>query len=62
MSKQAYKIALPSKWRIYDVFHISLLEQKITRIRVVEPAMESRATTRSMRLKRFIILKSVLKN
>ena len=31
MGKQAYKLELPKKWRIYDVFHVSLLEQNITR-------------------------------
>ena len=31
ISKQAYKLELPKKWRIYNVFHISLLEQDITK-------------------------------
>lgn len=31
MGKQAYKIKLPRKWKIYDVFHMSLLEQNSTR-------------------------------
>ena len=31
VGKQAYKLELPKKWRIYDVFHVSLLEQDITR-------------------------------
>ena len=29
--KQAYKLELPTKWKIYDVFHMSLLEQDNTR-------------------------------
>ena len=29
--KQAYKLELPKKWRIYDVFYMSLLEQDTTR-------------------------------
>ena len=29
--KQAYKLELPKKWRIHDVFHVSLLEQDTTR-------------------------------
>ena len=27
VGKQAYKLDLPKKWRILDVFHMSLLEQ-----------------------------------
>ena len=29
--KQAYKLKLQKKWRIHDVFYVSLLEQDITR-------------------------------
>ena len=31
IGKQIYKLELPKKWRIYDVFHVSMLEQDITR-------------------------------
>ena len=31
VGKQAYKLELPRKWRIHDVFHVSLLEQNTTR-------------------------------
>ena len=31
VGKQAYKLELPKKWRIHDVFYVSLLEQDITR-------------------------------
>ena len=31
VKKQVYKLELPKKWRIYDVFHVSLLEQNTTR-------------------------------
>ena len=31
VGKQAYKLELPRKWKIDDVFHVSLLEQDITR-------------------------------
>ena len=31
VEKPAYKLKLPKKWRIYDVFHVLLLKQNITR-------------------------------
>ena len=31
VGKQAYKLELPKKWRIHDIFHVSLLEQDTTR-------------------------------
>ena len=31
VGKQAYKLELPKKWRIYNVFHVSLLEKDNTR-------------------------------
>ena len=31
IGKQAYKLELPKKWRIHDVFNVSLLEQDTTR-------------------------------
>ena len=31
VGKQTYKLELPKKWRIHDVFHVSLLEQDTTR-------------------------------
>ena len=31
VGKQAYKLELPRKWKIHDVFHVSLLEQDTTR-------------------------------
>ena len=31
IGKQAYKLKLLKKWRIYNVFHISLLEQDTTK-------------------------------
>ena len=36
VGKQAYKFELPKKWRIYNVFHVSLLEQDTTRKRRVD--------------------------
>ena len=31
IGKQAYKLQLPRKWRIHDIFYVSLLEQDTTR-------------------------------
>ncbi len=31
VEKQVYKLKLPTKWKIHDVFHVSLLEQDTTR-------------------------------
>ena len=31
VGKQACKLKLPKKWRIHDVFHVSLLEQDTTK-------------------------------
>ena len=31
VGKQAYKLKLPKRWRIHNVFHVSLLEQDTTR-------------------------------
>lgn len=39
VGKQVYKLELPKKWRIYDVFHMSLLEQVITKKRWVNKTM-----------------------
>ena len=29
--KQAYKLELPNRWRIHNIFHVSLLEQNTTK-------------------------------
>ncbi len=31
IENQAYKLELPKRWEIYDIFHISLLEHNITK-------------------------------
>ena len=31
VDKQAYKLELPKKWRIHNIFHVSLLEQDTTK-------------------------------
>ena len=36
VGKQAYKLELSKKWKIHDVFHVSLLEQDITRKKQVD--------------------------
>ncbi len=33
VGKQVYKLEPSTKWKIYDVFHVSLLEQDTTRRR-----------------------------
>ncbi len=39
VGKQAYKLELPTKWKIYNVFHMSLLEQDIIRKVQVDKAL-----------------------
>ena len=31
-----YKVPLPKKWRIYDVFHVSLLEHDTTKKKMLD--------------------------
>lgn len=40
VGKEAYKLELPKKWRIHDVFHVSLLEQDTNRKRRVDKNMK----------------------
>ena len=40
VEKQAYKLELPKKWRIHDVFYVSLLKQDTTRKKQVEKVPE----------------------
>ncbi len=39
VEKQAYKLELPTKWKIHNVFHVLLLEQDITRKGRVDKAL-----------------------
>ncbi len=39
VGKQAYKLELPTKWKIHDVFHVLLLEQDTTRKVRVDKAL-----------------------
>ena len=36
VKKQAYKFKLSKKWKIHDIFHVSLLEQNISKKRRVD--------------------------
>ncbi len=36
VGKQAYKLKLPTKWKIHDIFYVSLLEQDTTKKRQVD--------------------------
>ena len=48
VGKQVYKLELPKKWRIHDVFHMSLLEKdRITKRRVDENVTELDAGDKS---------------
>ncbi len=40
VGKQAYKLELPKKWNIHNVFHMSLLEQDTTKKGQVETFIE----------------------
>ena len=40
VDKQAYKLQLPKKWRIYNVFHVSLLGQDTTKKEWVKKVRE----------------------
>ncbi len=40
MDKQVYKIELPKKWKIHDVFHVLLLKQDTTKKRQVKTIIE----------------------
>ncbi len=39
VGKQEYKLELPTKWKIHDVFYVSLLEQDTTRKGRVDKAL-----------------------
>ena len=51
VGKQAYKLELPKKWKIHDVFHVSLLEQDTTRKERVEKVPELDAGNNSKEYK-----------
>ena len=39
VGKQAYKLELSTKWKIHNIFHVSLLEQDTTRKEQVDKAL-----------------------
>ena len=43
VSKQASKFKLPKKWTIHNMFHMSLLEQNITKKKPVQEVLELNA-------------------
>ena len=47
IGKQVYKLELSKKWRIHDVFHVSLLEQDTIRKRRVDNETELDASNNS---------------
>ena len=51
VGKRAYKFELPKKWRIHDVFHVSLLEQDTTKKKRVEKVSELNASDNSKEYK-----------
>ena len=51
IGKQAYKLQLPKKWRIHNVFHVSLLEQETIRKKRVKKVPELDAGNNSKEYK-----------
>ena len=65
VGKQAYKLELPRKWRIHNVFHVSLLEQDTTKKGWVDKKSDkwnlTQATmkTESMKWRQFATVRSM---
>ena len=51
VGKQVYKLELPKKWRIHNVFHVSLLEQDTTKKERVKKVPELDADNNSKEYK-----------
>ena len=39
VGKQVYKLELPTKWKIHNIFYLSLLKQNITKKKQVDQAL-----------------------
>ena len=51
VEKQAYKLKLPKRWRIYNVFHVLLLEQETTKKEWVDKRVAELETGKSKKYK-----------
>ena len=60
VGKQAYKLELPKKWRVHNVFHVLLLEQDTTKKEQVEKVPELNAGDNNEKYKVEVIWNSAV--